>query len=110
MSKNVVEGGVHVITNFYTKEALGSLRPTSAGVVINFSNSTTVGKIETDEYMIPINEFEFSDLTDLYSIVMRMQMLQHSRYVCTYFYAMWCNRILVCILCYCLIILLLIFT
>lgn len=73
ISKHIVEGGVHVITNFYTKEATSSLRPTSAKVVINFSNSTTVEKVETDDYMIPMNKFEFSDLGDLYNIVMNYE-------------------------------------
>ena len=60
---------MHVITNFYTTEVLGSLRPTSAKLVITFSKSTTFERIETDDYVIHRYKFEFSDLADLYTIV-----------------------------------------
>ncbi|KAL8155306.1 hypothetical protein AgCh_000618 [Apium graveolens] len=43
-----LEGGVYIILNFYTKDALGSLRPTISKIVMKFSNSTTVEKILTN--------------------------------------------------------------
>ncbi|KAL1815490.1 hypothetical protein ACET3Z_018064 [Daucus carota] len=69
ISNNVVESGVYVIINFHTTEALGSLHPTSARLKSNFSKFTTIERIETEDYVLPRNKFEFSDLADLYSIV-----------------------------------------
>lgn len=48
---------------------MGSLRPTSSKILINFSNSTHVEKLVTDDFMIPMNKFEFTDLGDLFSVV-----------------------------------------
>lgn len=62
------EGGLYIISNFYTKEALGSLKPVSCKNLINFSPSTTVEKLEDDDFMIPAHKFEFIDLGDLYGI------------------------------------------
>lgn len=62
------EGGMYVISNFYTKEAKGTLRPTSNKIIINFSNSTTVEKLDHDDFMIPRHKFEFVDLSDLFRI------------------------------------------
>lgn len=64
----MVEGGLYIITNFYTKEALGNLRPTSSKIIINFSNSTTVEKLAEDDFMIPMHKFEFIDLSELLNI------------------------------------------
>lgn len=64
----MVEGGLYIITNFYTWEALDTLRPTSSKFVINFSNSTTVEKLEDDDFMIPFHKFEFIDLGELFKI------------------------------------------
>ncbi|KAL1823972.1 hypothetical protein ACET3Z_010750 [Daucus carota] len=62
------EGGLYIISNFYTKEALDSLKPVSCKNLINFSPSTTVEKLEDDDFMIPAHKFEFIDLGDLYGI------------------------------------------
>lgn len=64
----MVEGGLYIITNFYTREALGTLRPTLSKFFINFSNSTTVEKLEDDDFMIPFHKFEFIDLGELFKI------------------------------------------
>lgn len=64
----MVEGGIYVITNFYTKEAMSNLRPTSSKIIVNFSNSTTVEKLEDDDFMIPMHKFEFVDLSELLEI------------------------------------------
>lgn len=64
----MVEGGLYVISNFYTREASGTLRPTSSKILINFSNSTTVEKLVEDDFMIPLHKFEFVDLSELLNI------------------------------------------
>ncbi|KAL8156011.1 hypothetical protein AgCh_001177 [Apium graveolens] len=64
----IVEGGVFVFSNFYTKEALGSLRPVSSKFCINFSPSTNVERVE-DDFMIAMHKFEFVDLSDLFAVV-----------------------------------------
>lgn len=63
----MAEGGLYIITNFYTKEALGTLRPTSSKYIINFSNSTSVEKLDEDNLMIPMHKFEFIDLSELFN-------------------------------------------
>lgn len=65
----MVEGGLYIFFNFYTKEAMGTLRPTSSEYIINFSNSTTVQKIDQDDFMIPNHKFEFVDLSELFALV-----------------------------------------
>ncbi|KAK1372347.1 hypothetical protein POM88_028540 [Heracleum sosnowskyi] len=67
-AKKIDEGSVYVISNFYTKEATGSLKPVSSPMLINFSPSTSVEKVEEDEFMIPYHKFEFVDLSDLFSV------------------------------------------
>ena len=67
-AKDMVERGIYIISNFYAKEATGSLRPTRSRMLINFSNSTTVEKLEEDDFMIPYHKFDFSDLSDLFTI------------------------------------------
>lgn len=62
-----VEGGVYVISNFYTKEATGSLKPVSSRFIINFSPTTTVDRVD-DDVMISYHKFEFVDLSDLYAL------------------------------------------
>ena len=57
-----------MISNFYTKEALGNLKPVTSDILINFSQSTTVEKVEEDDFMIPKYKFEFVDLSDLLSV------------------------------------------
>ena len=68
VGKDIVEGGVYVISNFYTREAKGTMKPTSSKYLINFSNSTTVQKLIGDDFMIPIHKFEFVDLGELFNI------------------------------------------
>lgn len=68
ISDKIVEGGLYIITNFYTREATGTLRPTSSKVIINFSNSTTVEQVEVDDFMIPMHKFEFVDLSELFTV------------------------------------------
>ncbi|KAK1395936.1 hypothetical protein POM88_005799 [Heracleum sosnowskyi] len=69
ISKIMVEGGLYEVSNFYTKDALGSFKPVSSKILINFSPSTKVEKIEEDDFMIPMHKFEFVDLSDLFGIV-----------------------------------------
>lgn len=61
------EGGVYLITNFYAKEASGSLKPVSSKYMINFSPSTTVERV-ADDTMISNHKFEFVDLSELFSV------------------------------------------
>ncbi|KAK1387611.1 hypothetical protein POM88_015789 [Heracleum sosnowskyi] len=68
MAGNIDEGSIYVMSNFYTKEATGSLKPVSSKILINFSPSTTVQKLTEDDFMIPLHKFEFVDLGDLFSI------------------------------------------
>ena len=63
-----VEGGLYIITNFYIKDALSSLKPVSSKTIINFSPSTSVEHLTEDDFMIPIHKFEFIDLSDLFSV------------------------------------------
>lgn len=62
------EGAIYVVSNFYTKEALSNLKPVSSPIIINFSPSTHVEKVEEDDFMIPTHKFEFVDLSDLFSL------------------------------------------
>ena len=57
-----------MISNFYTKKATGSLKPVSSPILINFSNSTVVEKVEEDDFILPRHKFEFVDLSDLFDI------------------------------------------
>ncbi|XP_017227850.2 replication factor A protein 1 [Daucus carota subsp. sativus] len=68
LADKIDEECVYVITNFYTKKAIGSLKPVSSPILINFSHSTTVEKVEEDDFMIPRHKFEFGDLGDLFGI------------------------------------------
>ncbi|KAK1384251.1 hypothetical protein POM88_021986 [Heracleum sosnowskyi] len=68
MADNIDEGSIYVMSNFYTKEAIGSLKPVSLNFLINFPPSTTVQKLTEDDFMIPLHKFEFVDLGDLFSI------------------------------------------
>ncbi|XP_074381468.1 uncharacterized protein LOC141723538 isoform X2 [Apium graveolens] len=63
----IKEGGVYVISNFYTKQALGTLKPVSSRLIINFSPSTTVDPV-IDDIMISNHKFEFVDLSELFAI------------------------------------------
>ncbi|KAL1801822.1 hypothetical protein ACET3Z_030469 [Daucus carota] len=65
---SIEEGSLYTITNFYTKAAFGSFRPVSSKILINFSNSTIVEKVDTDDFMIPMHKFEFVDLGDLFKL------------------------------------------
>ena len=65
MTTTIEEGGLYIISNFFTKEALGTLRPVSSKIIINFSPSTSVEKIKEDDFMIPFHKFEFVDLSEL---------------------------------------------
>lgn len=64
----MVERGLYIITKFYTRQALGTMKPTSSKFIINFSNSTTVERITDDDFMIPMHKFEFVDLSELFNI------------------------------------------
>lgn len=64
----IAEGGLYAITNFYAKEAFGSLKPVSTKTLINFSNSMRVEKIEDDDLIIPMHKFELVDMSDLLKI------------------------------------------
>lgn len=68
-STDIVEGGVFIISNFYTKQAMGTLRPTTSNVIIIFSASTNVQKVEEDDIMIPRHKFELVDLSELFGVV-----------------------------------------
>lgn len=68
-SSEIVEGGLYIVSNFYTREAMGTLRPTTSKIIINFSSSTHVQKVEDDDFMIPMHKFEFVDLSELFGIV-----------------------------------------
>ena len=65
----IEEGELYIISNFHAKEALGSLKPVSSRNIMNFPPSTTVEKIEENDFMIPNHKFEFVDLGDLSAIV-----------------------------------------
>lgn len=64
----MVERGLYIISNFYTREATGTLRPTRNKIIINFSKSTNIEKLAQDDFMIPNHKFEFVDLSDLFCI------------------------------------------
>ncbi|KAK1364196.1 hypothetical protein POM88_039757 [Heracleum sosnowskyi] len=66
-ANKIQEGSVYVVSNFYTKESTGSLKPVSSSILINFSPSTTIQKVEEGDFMIPLHKFEFVDLSDLFS-------------------------------------------
>ncbi|XP_074356667.1 uncharacterized protein LOC141696422 [Apium graveolens] len=68
VGKDIVEGDVYVIRNFYTREAKGTMKPTTSKYLINFSNSMTVQKLIGDDFMISRHKFEFVDLGELFSI------------------------------------------
>ena len=68
IATQMIEGGLYIISNFYTREALGTLRPTSSKYIINFSNSTTVQTVDRDDFMIPSHKFEFVDLSELFTL------------------------------------------
>ena len=68
ISEIIVEGGLYVISNFYIKEAFGSLRPIKSNIIIVFSNFTTVEKLDDDDLSIPFHKFQFVDIADLFKI------------------------------------------
>ena len=68
VADKIDEGCVYVISNFYTKKPTGNLKPVSSPVLINFSNSTSVEKVEEDDFMIPRHKFEFVDFSDMLTI------------------------------------------
>ncbi|XP_074360153.1 uncharacterized protein LOC141700251, partial [Apium graveolens] len=63
----IVEGGAYILSNFYTKQALGTLKPVSSRFIINFSHLTTVDPVD-DDIMISNYKFEFVDLSDLFVV------------------------------------------
>lgn len=65
----LMEEGLNIISNFYTNEATGILRPTTSKIIINFSNSTIVQKLPAGDFLIPNHKFEFIDLGDLFRVV-----------------------------------------
>ena len=56
------------MSNFFTREALGSLKPVSSKIIINFSPATSVELVPEDDFMIPFHKFEFVDLSELFSL------------------------------------------
>lgn len=88
----IVEGGLYVISNFYTREATGTLKPTSSNIIINFSNSTHVHKLEEDDYMIPMHKFEFVDLSELFGIVSNYRDLVHPEFSTGYVFIMFMHQ------------------
>ncbi|XP_074342551.1 uncharacterized protein LOC141680148 [Apium graveolens] len=66
-SDKIVEGGVYMFSNFYTKKALGTLKPVSSKLIINFSPTTTVDPVD-DDVMISTHKFEFVDLSELFVV------------------------------------------
>ncbi|KAL8132901.1 hypothetical protein AgCh_008396 [Apium graveolens] len=66
-SDKFVEGGIYVLFNFYTKEPFGSLKPVSSKILINFSPTTSVERVD-DDIMISNNKFEFVDLSELLAV------------------------------------------
>ncbi|KAK1379095.1 hypothetical protein POM88_025839 [Heracleum sosnowskyi] len=67
-AEKIEEGSVYIMSNFYTKQSNGSLKPASSSILINFSPSTSVQKVEEDDFMIPLHKFEFVDLSDLFNL------------------------------------------
>lgn len=65
----MIEGGHYITSNFYAKQAMGTLRPTSSEYIINFSNLTTVQKLDQDDFTIPSHKFEFVDLSELNTLL-----------------------------------------
>lgn len=72
-SGEIFEGGLYIISNFYTRKATGTLRPTSSKIIIAFSNTTRVQKVEEDDFMIPRHKFELVDLSELFGIVSKYE-------------------------------------
>ncbi|KAL1831293.1 hypothetical protein ACET3Z_000944 [Daucus carota] len=68
LSEPIVEGGLYILSNFFTREALGSLKPVSSKIIINFSPATSVELVPEDDFMIPFHKFEFVDLSELFSL------------------------------------------
>ncbi|KAL1813353.1 hypothetical protein ACET3Z_023418 [Daucus carota] len=68
LSEPIVEGRLYILSNFFTREALGSLKPVSSKIIINFSPATSVELVPDDDFMIPFHKFEFVDLSELFSL------------------------------------------
>lgn len=66
---NIVEGGIYEISNFYPREAIGSMRPVTSPICLRFNFSTTVQRVLNDDWSIPLYKFEFVHLRDLYNYV-----------------------------------------
>ncbi|KAL1815654.1 hypothetical protein ACET3Z_018228 [Daucus carota] len=81
IEEKIEEGCLYVISNFYTKEALGSLKPVSSKYIINFSPSTTVDKLEEVYFMIPIHKFEFIDIGDLFGLIFTKSEFSYAKWV-----------------------------
>lgn len=62
-----MEGGVYILSKFYTKQALGTPKSVSSKFIINFSHLTTVHPVY-DDVMISNHKFEFVDLSDLFDV------------------------------------------
>lgn len=81
----IVEGGVFIFSNFYAKEALGSLKPVSSSFRINFSPSTNVERV-ADDFMIARHKFEFVDLSDFFGFASEFANRDLPEYSTGYFY------------------------
>lgn len=57
---------MYKISNFYTKRAVGRLRPVSSDICIYFNESTTVKQLLIADPTIPIHKFEFVPLDKLH--------------------------------------------
>lgn len=68
IGNQIVEGNVYVVSNFIVKVATGSLRPVHSDMSIMFTNCTIVQPVITDNFIIPMYKFNFSELGDLPAI------------------------------------------
>ncbi|XP_074355890.1 uncharacterized protein LOC141695551 [Apium graveolens] len=86
VGKDIVEGDVYVISNFYTREAKGTMKPTTSKYLINFSNSKSVQKLIGDDFMIPRRKFEFVDFGELFIVVSGYENAESPEFATTFFY------------------------
>lgn len=68
-AEKIVDGGVYVFSNFYTKKALGTLKSVPSRYLINFSPISVVNSVE-DDMMISISWYPVwvCGMSDLFGI------------------------------------------
>lgn len=66
-ANNIVEDRVYILSNFYTKEVLETLKLVSSRFIINFSHLITTEPVD-DDIMISNHKFEFVDMSDLFVV------------------------------------------